>query len=179
MESRRATAINNQRDYDYQKMIKEEEKRQKHRHNRALVLDDVDDEDIVYRHVSTKPYRSPYESGGNYNSVSMPLMKTSCRPENTGYFGSTGGSPPVELQYGIYMEATPLGQIETIIESVKERIMDEILSRSYPSVCGYVDYTYGNDVDGEGSNTKKKKKKGLTPANGFKFSHIEGPTEGT
>ena len=173
MERRRATAIENRENYEYQKMIKQVKKRQ-HRH-RALF--DYEEDDIMYRHTSTKPYRSPYDSGGNYNSLIMPLMKTPCRPEYNGYFGGTGGTP-VELQYGFYVEATPLGQIQNIIDSVKERIMDEILSRSYPSVCGYVDSTYRDNDEFDGSQ-RKTKKKGLTAANGFKFSHIEGPTAGT
>ena len=98
-------------------------------------------------------------------------MKSPCRPELDGYFGGTSGQP-VELQYGFMIEGKPLAEVEHIVETVKERLMDEILSLSFPAICGYSDYS-SKEEDNSGNS------KAVTPANGFKFSGIEGPTQGT
>ena len=155
---RRALAIKSITDNNNLKM----DRRKKKKRHRAL----YDNEPDWYRHPRGKPERSAADHGGRYDSHIMPLMKSPCRPEFDGYFGGTSGQP-VELQYGFQVEGNPSAEVESIVEAVKERLMDEILSLSFPTICGYSDYSMSG---GDG--------KDITPANGFKFSSIEASTQG-
>jgi hypothetical protein len=63
------------------------------------------------------------------------LMSTPCHPEADGYFGGTSGQP-VTLKYGFLMETAMHGDIHTALQAIDEFVMDSILSKTFPEVCG-------------------------------------------
>lgn len=72
----------------------------------------------------------------SFNKEFMKDMRSSCRPEKDGYFGSTYGEP-VRLTYGFHIEIKPLTSIVDMIDLVEDRIVDSILSKSFPNLCGF------------------------------------------
>lgn len=72
----------------------------------------------------------------SFNRDFMKDMYSSCRPEKDGYFGSTYGEP-VRLTYGFRLETKPLSSIVDMIDLVEDRIVDSILSKSFPNLCGF------------------------------------------
>ena len=72
----------------------------------------------------------------SFNPEFMKDMHSACRPEKDGYFGSTYGDP-VRLTYGFRLETKPLSSIVDMIDLVEDRIVDSILSKSFPNLCGF------------------------------------------
>lgn len=72
----------------------------------------------------------------SFNPSFMKDMRSSCRPENDGYFGSTYDEP-VRLTYGFRIETKPLSSIVDMIDLVEDKIVDSILSQSFPNLCGF------------------------------------------
>lgn len=71
-----------------------------------------------------------------FNQEFMKDMHSTCRPETDGFFGSTYGEP-VRLSYGFRIETKPLSSIVDMIDLVEDRIVDEILSKSFPNLCSF------------------------------------------
>lgn len=93
-----------------------------------------------------------------FNTDFMKDMFSSCRPEKDGYFGSTYGEP-VRLSYGFRIETKPLSSIVDMIDLVEDRIVDKILSESFPNLCGF------------GGGGRRLNQKG---ASGFRFLKLVG-----
>lgn len=72
----------------------------------------------------------------SFNPSFMKDMRSSCRPEKDGYFGSTYDEP-VRLTYGFRIETKPLSSIVDMIDLVEDKIVDSILSQSFPNLCGF------------------------------------------
>lgn len=71
-----------------------------------------------------------------YDADFMKDMASSCRPEHDGYFGSTFGGQ-ARLQYGFRLETKPLSSIEDMLDLVEDKIVDGVLSNSFPDICGF------------------------------------------
>ena len=67
----------------------------------------------------------------------MALMKSPCRPEKDGYFGSTYGHYPYSIEYGFQIETLPNSKLTEVITAIDDYIVDEILTNIYPAMCGY------------------------------------------
>lgn len=72
----------------------------------------------------------------SFNDQFMTDMHSSCRPEKDGYFGSTSGDPS-RLTFGFRLETKPLSSIVDILDLVEDRIVDSVLSESFPELCGF------------------------------------------
>jgi hypothetical protein len=131
--------------------------RYRHRDGRRrLVVDDA----LRIRHTDgTEPLERSSHVGSTFDTSFMPLMQSPCRPEPDGYFGGTYGTP-VEVQYAIKVEATPLAPIQGIVEALEEKVTDEVLANAFPAICGFKDHER------------------LIQANGIKFDKIEGLSKG-
>ena len=73
----------------------------------------------------------------SYDEKFMALMKSPCRPEKDGYFGSTYGHYPYSIEYGFQIETVPNSKLTEVITAVDDYIVDEILTNIYPAMCGY------------------------------------------
>ena len=73
----------------------------------------------------------------SYDSKFMALMKSPCRPEKDGYFGSTYGHYPYSIKYGFQIETVPNARITQVIEAIDDYIADEVLTNIFPGMCGY------------------------------------------
>ena len=82
------------------------------------------------------PKEIDVEAKATYDEGYMALMRSPCRPEHDGYFGSTSRQP-IEIQYGFQMETTPLAHIQGILEVVEDFVVDEVLVNIFPHMCGY------------------------------------------
>ena len=164
----------------------------------ASVLQDKDDLEAKRRHNDRKPYEQQVDVHGTFNTIGLQqplmveasspalLMKTACRIEKDGYFGSTYGIP-IDLQYGFAVETTPLGDVRQIIETINEMILDTILSKSFPTICGY-QQTAMSSTSTVRSNVGHQRqqpalysspgKHMITPPNGYRFHSIERPAKG-
>jgi hypothetical protein len=69
-------------------------------------------------------------------SIWSEFMQSPCRPEDSGHFGSTFGTP-ILLQYGFEMETTHFPNIEQALKIVDEKVMDALLSTFFPTICGF------------------------------------------
>jgi len=99
-----------------------------------------------------------------FNPDFMKDMFSSCRPEKDGYFGSTYGEP-VRLTYGFRIETKPLSSIVDMIDLVEDRIVDNILSKSFPNLCGFGGYGGRRELTSKGR------------ASGFRFLKLVGREE--
>lgn len=70
------------------------------------------------------------------NSIWSEFMLSPCRPEDTGHFGSTFGTP-ILLQYGFEMETSHFPNIERALKIIDEKVMDALLSTFFPTICGF------------------------------------------
>ena len=63
-------------------------------------------------------------------------MISPCKPERDGYFGSTSGNPTM-IQYGFEIESiiNRSADITDALDAIRERVMDVILSYSFPTIC--------------------------------------------
>jgi hypothetical protein len=131
--------------------------RYRHRDGRRrLFVDDA----LRTRHTDgTESLERSSHVGSTFDTSFMPLMQSPCRPEPDGYFGGTYGTP-VEVQYAIKVEATPLAPIQGIVEAIEEKVADEVLANAFPAICGFKDHER------------------LIQANGIKFDKIEGLSKG-
>ena len=84
----------------------------------------------------------------------MKKMHSACRPEEDGYFGSTYGNSR-KLHFGFRVETKPLSSIMEVLDLVEDRIVDSVLSESFPEICGF--------------GGRRKLTSGLIRATGFKF----------
>jgi hypothetical protein len=82
-------------------------------------------------------------------SIESANMISPCKPERDGYFGSTSGIPTI-LQYGFEMESiiSSTTDIADALEIIRERIMDVLLSYSFPTIC-----MIGHDLSTSNSNS--------------------------
>jgi hypothetical protein len=72
----------------------------------------------------------------SFDEQFMKEMHSSCRPEKDGYFGSTSGEPS-RLTFGFRLETKPLSSIVDMLDLVEDRIVDSVLSESFPQLCGF------------------------------------------
>ena len=100
-------------------------------------------------------------------SIWSEFMLSPCRPEDSGYFGSTHVSllchsrqmlrvlfslivtfflfnqfllsqgTPILLQYGFEMETSHYPNIEKALKVIDEKVMDALLSHFFPTICGF------------------------------------------
>ena len=63
------------------------------------------------------------------------LMVSPCHPEEDGYFGGTYGVP-IEFEYVFQMESTPMAKIDKALLAVRDRVIDELVSDTFPQLCG-------------------------------------------
>lgn len=104
---------------------------------------------IVRYDITTKPEELNVDPKTTYNDKFMALMESPCRPESDGYFGSTYGQA-VRVTYGFKLEVLPLSSIVEVLDVVEDKIVDGVLSSSFPQMCGY-------------------RRRKLTYASGFRF----------
>jgi hypothetical protein len=71
-------------------------------------------------------------------SIWSEFMLSPCRPEDSGHFGSTFGTP-ILLQYGFEMETSHFPNIEKALKIIDEKVMDALLSTFFPTICGFDD----------------------------------------
>jgi hypothetical protein len=69
-------------------------------------------------------------------SIWSEFMLSPCRPEDSGHFGSTFGTP-ILLQYGFEMETSHFPNMEKALKIVDEKVMDALLSTFFPTICGF------------------------------------------
>jgi len=82
----------------------------------------------------------------DYDNSKYKLMEhTPCRPENDGYFGSTSGEKPLDLQYGFEMESNYGDEMngdsrikdDELLQAMQEHIIEQVLIKFFPDLCGY------------------------------------------
>lgn len=96
-------------------------------------------------------------------------MTSDCRPSSSGYFGSTGGDP-VLFEYGFELETTIFATMEKILNIISDRVMDEIITRTFSDMCG----VYRRRVqDVEGEPTSASASMGSGRVTGFHFGDEE------
>ena len=92
-----------------------------------------------------------------YDEEYMKLMKSPCRPEIDGYFGSIFGgdidsSTSLALQFGISIETLPSSaDINAIKDAIEDYIVDLILSTTFPYMCGF-DSSSSSSSNGNNDN---------------------------
>ena len=91
---------------------------------------------LLRHYADAAPKEYTVDPAETYNTKFMALMKSPCRPELDGYFGSTYGTP-VEIQYGFKMETQPLAPISAILSAIDDNVVDNILMTTFPTMCGY------------------------------------------
>ena len=62
-------------------------------------------------------------------------MTSDCRPRSSGFFGSTGGDP-VLFEYGFELETTIFATMDKILNIISDKVMDEMISRTFSDMCG-------------------------------------------
>lgn len=120
------------------------------------VLADPTSRELQRHTTGSAPEELNVNAKDSFNKNFMKDMKSSCRPEKDGYFGSTYGEP-VRLTYGFRIETKPLSSIVDMIDLIEDRIVDSVLSKAFPTLCGYA---------GRRLNTGR--------ASGFRFLKIVG-----
>lgn len=65
------------------------------------------------------------------------LLVSSCRPEIDGFFGGTSSKhgSPVLFDYVFQMESTESANLKQALIVIYDRVVDSILSHSFPSIC--------------------------------------------
>ncbi|CAJ1894733.1 unnamed protein product [Cylindrotheca closterium] len=97
---------------------------------------DVASRELTRHTTGNAPEELNVNAKDTFNPNFMKDMFSSCRPEKDGYFGSTYGEP-VRLTYGFRIETKPLSSIVDMIDLVEDRIVDNVLSQSFPNLCGF------------------------------------------
>jgi hypothetical protein len=99
---------------------------------------------------STAPIELNVEAESTYDRSFMSLMKSACRPEPDGYFGSTYGQA-LTLEYGFKLETQPLASITEVLDAVDDYIVDATLSNAFPQMCGYLRRQLARELGGRAS----------------------------
>ena len=103
----------------------------------GLATSDMVDPNSQIRHsVNSRPLELNVDAMATYNDKFMALMESACRPETDGYFGATSGEP-VKISFGFKLEAQPLSAIMNLIDIIEDKLVDNILSNSFPQICGF------------------------------------------
>lgn len=92
--------------------------------------------DIHQQQSHNHPIELNVDARATYNDKFMALMDSPCRPELDGFFGATFGEP-VKVSYGFHIETKPLSPIMNILDIVEQKVVDNILSNSFPQACGF------------------------------------------
>jgi hypothetical protein len=71
-------------------------------------------------------------------SQDSELMLSPCKPDTNGYFGGTFGTPST-IQYGFEIESIMNGDISDALDTIREHVMDIMVSFTFPSICNYRD----------------------------------------
>jgi hypothetical protein len=91
---------------------------------------------IATRHsTGTEPEEHNVDATKTYDANFMQEITSACRPEKDGYFGSTYGEA-TRFQYGFRIETEPLSSIMDMLDLVEDKIVDAVLSKSFPETCG-------------------------------------------
>mmetsp|Transcript_25601 Transcript_25601/g.73676 ORF Transcript_25601/g.73676 Transcript_25601/m.73676 type:complete len:164 (-) Transcript_25601:34-525(-) len=90
----------------------------------------------VQHGIDSKPVELNVDAKQTYDENFMSLMQSPCRPEPDGYFGATYGDP-VKIKYGFRLEVEPLSSISDILDVIEDKLVDDVLSKSFPKVCGF------------------------------------------
>ena len=85
---------------------------------------------------NTRPLELNVDAISTYSDKFMNLMESPCRPEPDGFFGATNGEP-VKITYGFEVETPPLSSIVEILDIIEDKFVDNILSSSFPQICGF------------------------------------------
>jgi hypothetical protein len=85
--------------------------------------------------VQDTPHEVDVDPRSTYNEKFMALMNSPCRPEKDGIFGATSGEP-FKIQYGLQLEIEPLSDIMTVLDAIEDLIVDSILMKTFPEMCG-------------------------------------------
>jgi hypothetical protein len=104
-------------------------------HFKGRVLDELG-EDKIRHNSDTAPIELNVDAASTYDTQSMALMNTACRPEPDGYFGATYGQS-LTLEFGFKLETQPLASITEILDAIDDYVVDATLSNSFPQMCGY------------------------------------------
>lgn len=108
----------------------------------------------VRHHTGNAPEEKNVDAKKTYDHNFMKKMHSACRPEEDGYFGSTYGNSR-KLHFGFRVETKPLSSIMEVLDLVEDRIVDSVLSESFPEICGF--------------GGRRKLTSGLIRATGFRF----------
>lgn len=73
-------------------------------------------------------------SSSSSTKSSYLLMQSPCLPDSNGYFGGTSGMPLV-MEYGYEMEFAPRTDTSSALQIIRQYILDQVLSTSFPEVC--------------------------------------------
>ena len=114
-------------------------------------------QDEVRHKIDTSTYELNMNAVSTYNTEFMALMESPCRPEYDGFFGSTSGEP-LEVQYGFRLDTPPFSTIMDLLDVVEDRVVDSILSHSFPAQCGY---------------RRRELQRKLSTASGFRFMKFQ------
>ena len=98
-------------------------------------------------------------------------MISPCKPERDGYFGSTSGSPTM-IQYGFEIESiiNRSADITDALDAIRERVMDVILSYSFPTICTLDrDLSRTNDSSSSSNNNRTILSFKIDSVTGFHF----------
>ena len=63
------------------------------------------------------------------------LMVSPCQPAADGYFGGTSGKP-VYFDYFFEMESSPTAALQKSLGQIRDGIMDDVVSDTFPQLCG-------------------------------------------
>jgi hypothetical protein len=122
---------------------------------------DAANEQGKLRQENDAPKEFDVDPTDTYDSDFMGLMNSPCRPERDGYFGATSGYP-TEIQFGFQMETLPLASITKMLDLIEDRVVDGVISTSFPTLCGFRRRELGEERQLESKST--------TGASGFWFS---------
>ena len=104
-----------------------------------------------------------------FDTSETQYMSSPCRPEYDGYFGSTSGTP-FEIQYGFEMETEDEQNVDFLLEEIHEQIIDNVLSSSFPNLCGFRRREYRErHLSVRGLSTRESQLKAKPRTTGFKF----------
>ena len=87
-------------------------------------------------HIGSAPEEKNVHAMETYDQDFMKDMHSTCRPEKDGFFGSTYGDAR-KLTYGFRLEMEPLASKEEMLDLIEDRIVDNILSETFPEICGF------------------------------------------
>lgn len=78
------------------------------------------------------------------------LLASSCRPEKDGFFGGTSSrhGSPVFFDYVFQIESIESADLKKALIVIYDRVIDSILSQSFPSVCSVPERRLQKKADG-------------------------------